>query len=50
MTRMGSCHCDRSQFEVDGELPAELTRCTCTFCSKGDRWEAFVVRSLNAAT
>jgi hypothetical protein len=28
----GGCHCGRNRFEVDGEIPVELTRCTCTFC------------------
>jgi hypothetical protein len=30
----GSCHCGRIAFEIDGEVPPQLTRCTCTFCSK----------------
>ena len=30
----GHCHCGRNAFTVDGELPENLTRCTCTFCSK----------------
>lgn len=30
----GRCHCGRNAFEVDGELPEKLTRCTCSFCSK----------------
>ncbi len=34
MTLKASCHCGKCTFEIDGELPAELTRCTCTFCSK----------------
>lgn len=35
----GSCHCGRNAFEVDAELPPELTRCTCSFCSKrGALW------------
>jgi hypothetical protein len=28
------CHCERNAFEIDGELPEALTRCTCSFCSK----------------
>jgi hypothetical protein len=28
----GGCHCGRNRFEVAGELPAQLTRCTCSFC------------------
>ena len=34
MTLTGHCHCGRSSFEIDGELPRKLTRCTCSFCSK----------------
>ncbi len=30
----GRCHCGRNTFEVDGDLPEKLTRCTCSFCSK----------------
>lgn len=34
MTLTGRCHCGRNTFEIDGELPETLTRCTCSFCSK----------------
>ena len=34
MPLTGRCHCGRNAFEVDAELPAALTRCTCSFCSK----------------
>ena len=30
----GRCHCGETVFEIDGELPQALTRCTCTFCSR----------------
>ena len=30
----GRCHCGDAVFEIDGELPQALTRCTCSFCSK----------------
>jgi hypothetical protein len=30
----GSCHCGATKFEIDGAVPAQLTRCTCSFCSK----------------
>lgn len=30
----GSCHCGKSAFRIEGEIPAELTRCTCSFCAK----------------
>ncbi len=33
----GSCHCGATRFEV--EAPAEVTRCTCTLCTKrGALW------------
>lgn len=34
MTIKGSCHCGAVVFEIDGEIPAQLMRCTCTFCTK----------------
>lgn len=34
MPLTGRCHCGRNAFEVDGELPEKLTRCTCSLCSK----------------
>lgn len=34
MAMRGRCHCGRNVFEVAGELPAKLTRCTCSLCSK----------------
>lgn len=34
MSLTGSCHCGKTKFKVEGELPAKLTRCTCSFCSK----------------
>ncbi|RZJ03798.1 MAG: GFA family protein [Brevundimonas sp.] len=30
----GRCHCGDIAFEIDGEIPEDLTRCTCSFCSK----------------
>lgn len=30
----GRCHCGDVAFEIDGEIPETLTRCTCSFCSK----------------
>jgi hypothetical protein len=30
----GSCHCGKSSFRIEGDMPAQLTRCTCSFCSK----------------
>ena len=34
MTIKGSCHCGNVNFKIDGEIPNQLTRCTCSFCSK----------------
>ena len=34
MTIAGSCHCGNTTFRVDAEMPAQLTRCTCSFCAK----------------
>lgn len=34
MTLTGHCHCQRNAFEIAGELPEKLTRCTCSFCSR----------------
>jgi len=30
----GSCHCGKTTFRIDGEIPAALTRCTCSFCAR----------------
>ncbi|MFB2552098.1 GFA family protein [Ensifer soli] len=35
------CHCGDTVFEVDGDLPAALTRCTCSFCSKAGVLRAY---------
>lgn len=34
MALTGGCHCGRNRFEIDGVLPAMLTRCTCSLCAK----------------
>jgi len=34
MTIAGSCHCGKTAFRIDGDIPPALTRCTCSFCSK----------------
>ena len=34
MTITGSCHCGKTSFRIEGEIPATLTRCTCSFCSR----------------
>lgn len=30
----GRCHCGKTAFEIDGQIPPALTRCTCSICSK----------------
>jgi hypothetical protein len=38
MAIKGSCHCGATQFEVEA-APENVTRCTCSFCSKrGALW------------
>ena len=34
MTITGSCHCGKTAFEIDGDTPKTLTRCTCSICAK----------------
>jgi hypothetical protein len=34
MAMTGGCHCGRIRFEIEGETPESLTRCTCSFCAK----------------
>lgn len=35
----GSCHCGKTRFRIEGEIPPVLTRCTCSFCAKlGALW------------
>lgn len=35
----GSCHCGKTAFEIAGDIPQSVTRCTCSFCSKrGPLW------------
>jgi hypothetical protein len=34
MTIKGSCHCGATAFEIDGDIPAQLTRCNCSFCAR----------------
>jgi hypothetical protein len=41
MAITGSCHCGSTSFEINGEIPSELTRCTCSFCSKAGRLIAY---------
>jgi hypothetical protein len=34
MSITGRCHCGLTAFRIEGNLPAVLTSCTCSFCSK----------------
>lgn len=37
----GSCHCGQVTFQINGMIPASLTRCTCSFCSKRGALHAY---------
>jgi hypothetical protein len=34
MAITGRCHCGKTAFKIDGDIPKTLTRCTCSFCAK----------------
>jgi len=34
MAITGRCHCGKTEFRIDAKMPTQLTRCTCSFCSK----------------
>ena len=34
MAISGRCHCGDIVFSIDGEIPAKVTRCTCSVCAK----------------
>ena len=34
MAITGNCHCGKTAFRIEGDIPAALTRCTCSFCAK----------------
>jgi hypothetical protein len=34
MAITGSCHCGQTAFRMEADMPASLTRCTCSFCAK----------------
>ena len=34
MTITGRCHCGKTTFRIEGDIPPKLTFCTCSFCSK----------------
>lgn len=49
MAITGQCHCGRNAFEVEGDLPATLTRCTCSFCSRrGALWAYYTPSQFKA--
>ena len=41
MTITASCHCGKNTFRVDGDIPEQLTRCTCSFCAKSGPLRAY---------
>lgn len=50
MTLKGSCHCGATRFEVT-EAPAEVTRCTCSICSKrGGLWAYYTPAQFRLTT
>ena len=50
MAVKGSCHCGKTQFEVS-VAPDQLTRCTCSFCSKrGALWAYYKPDSFRLLT
>jgi hypothetical protein len=34
MTLTGRCHCGQTMFRIHADVPAQLTRCTCSLCAK----------------
>lgn len=50
MTLQGSCHCGKTRFEVT-EAPTEVTRCTCSYCSKrGGLWAYYTPEQFRLLT
>jgi hypothetical protein len=50
MTISGSCHCKATVFEVS-EAPANVTKCTCSFCSKrGALWAYYAPSQFSLLT
>ena len=46
----GSCHCGAIRFEIEA-APAQLTQCTCSFCSKrGVLWAYYPPRQFRLLT
>ena len=51
MSVTGSCHCGKTAFEIQGDIPASLTRCTCSFCAKrGARWAYYTPAQFRLTT
>ena len=47
----GSCHCGNTSFGIEGEIPEQLTRCTCSFCSKrGALWAYYEPQKFHVTT
>ncbi len=50
MAIKGSCHCKATEFEVS-EAPENVTRCTCSFCSKrGSLWAYYTPSQFTLTT
>ena len=46
----GGCHCGKATFRIAGEIPEQLTRCTCSFCAKrGALWAYYEPRQFDAS-
>lgn len=41
MTIKAQCHCGQVTFEIDGDIPEKLTRCTCSYCAKKGALHAY---------
>jgi hypothetical protein len=41
MSLKGGCHCGQVAFEIEGEIPEKLVRCTCSFCAKRGALHAY---------
>lgn len=39
MSITGSCHCGKTAFRMDTDMPAQLTRCTCATFSDSPAFE-----------
>ena len=51
MTVLGRCHCGKTAFEIDGEIPAQLTRCTCSYCAThGALWAYYAPAEFRLTT